>query len=106
MSDSNSSIVEGLAGEFAERLRRGETPSIAEYAAVHPELADEIRELFPSVQMIEQLASRREQQRVSRKVSKASCSDPEQLGDYRILRRVGQGGMWIVYEAVHQTLDR
>jgi len=49
MSDSDSSIVETLADEFAERLRRGESPSISEYADAHPECADEIHELFPSV---------------------------------------------------------
>ena len=106
MSDSDSSVVETLADEFAERLRRGESPSISEYADAHPECADEIRELFPSVQMIEQLASRREQQRVSKKINKTNVADPERLGDYRIIRRIGQGGMGIVYEAVHETLDR
>ncbi len=107
MSDSDSSIVETLADEFAERLRRGESPSISEYADAHPECADEIRDLFPSVQMIEQLACRREQQRMAKKAGKeTTCPDPEQLGDYRIVRRIGQGGMGIVYEAVHQSLDR
>jgi len=107
MSDSDSSIVETLADEFAERLRRGESPSISEYADAHPECADEIRELFPSVQMIEQLACRREQQRMAKKAgTETTCPDPEQLGDYRIVRRIGQGGMGIVYEAVHQSLDR
>ncbi len=107
MSDSDSSIVETLADEFAERLRRGESPSISEYADAHPECADEIRELFPSVQMIEQLACRREQQRVSRSSGGSPvAADPEQLGDYKIVRRIGQGGMGVVYEAVHQSLDR
>ena len=30
-----------------ERLRQGQRPSIEEYAAQHPDLAEEIRELFP-----------------------------------------------------------
>ena len=32
----------------------GERPSIEEYAARHPELADEIRELLPALVMVEQ----------------------------------------------------
>lgn len=31
---------------------------------------------------------------------------PERLGDFRILREVGKGGMGIVYEAVQESLDR
>ncbi len=107
MSDPNDDTLEALADEFAERLRRGESPTIAQYADSHPELADEIRELFPSIQMMEQLASRREQQRLASKLHPQTYSpDIERLGDYRIVRRIGQGGMGIVYEAVHESLNR
>ena len=39
---------------FLERYRAGERPSITEYAARYPELADQIRELLPALVMIEQ----------------------------------------------------
>ncbi|HUR55956.1 MAG TPA: protein kinase, partial [Gemmataceae bacterium] len=32
--------------------------------------------------------------------------DPRSLGPYRIVRRVGVGGMGVVYEAVHTGLDK
>jgi hypothetical protein len=35
-----------LAEEFAERYRRGERPSLEEYIARLPEMADEIREML------------------------------------------------------------
>src|SRR5262249_58976375 len=38
--------VELLAEEFLERKRRGEQPTLREYLERHPELADEIRDLF------------------------------------------------------------
>ena len=37
-----------LVNEFTQRLEAGEKPSIEEYCQQHPELADEIRELFPN----------------------------------------------------------
>jgi hypothetical protein len=40
--------VEVLAEEFVERHRRGERPSLTEYADKYPDLADDIRELFPA----------------------------------------------------------
>jgi serine/threonine-protein kinase len=31
---------------------------------------------------------------------------PETIGGYRVLKRLGEGGMGVVYQAVHATLDR
>ena len=49
MSDSSAerNPVEVLAEEFLARDRRGERPSLSEYVARYPELADAIHELFP-----------------------------------------------------------
>ena len=50
-SDSSERVVllNRLADEFAERYRRGERPAVQEYVNRHPELADDIGELFPSL---------------------------------------------------------
>jgi hypothetical protein len=42
-----------LAEEFAERYRRGERPSLQEFVDRLPEMADEIREMFPAVIEVE-----------------------------------------------------
>ena len=59
MSDSNSGRdpVEELAEEFAARYRRGEHPSVSEYTDKYPDLAEQIRELFPALVAMEQLGS-------------------------------------------------
>jgi len=102
MADSDNVIAEALVEEFTERLRRGEAPSIAEYADAHPEHAEEIREALESVAMIEQLARRRERQRSLN----SAGQPPEQLGDFRIVREIGRGGMGVVYEAEQVSLGR
>jgi serine/threonine protein kinase/WD40 repeat protein/tetratricopeptide (TPR) repeat protein len=97
--------VADLAGEFAERYRRGERLSISEYTDRYPALADQIRELFPTLMMIEELGSV-EEPGPSAGAAPSLGKVPEQLGDFRILREVGRGGMGVVYEAVQESLGR
>jgi serine/threonine-protein kinase len=96
-----------LAHEFAARLRRGERPMLTEYADRHPELADQIRELFPALVEMEHFGS---------DVGPESgpffpgggreAAVPRVLGEYRVVREIGRGGMGVVYEAVQESLGR
>ncbi|HEY2155690.1 MAG TPA: serine/threonine-protein kinase, partial [Isosphaeraceae bacterium] len=88
--------LDALAEEFAERCRRGEAPSMAEYLARHPDDIDRVRRLLGAVAMMEQL----------RRGSQRARAMPDRLGEFRILRELGRGGMGVVYEAVQESLDR
>jgi hypothetical protein len=46
--------VEELAEAFLERYRRGERPALAEYTQQYPELAEQIRDLFPTLVLMEE----------------------------------------------------
>src|SRR5215470_13918620 len=78
-----------LAEAFLERHRRGERPSVEEYAAAHPELAGEIRRLFPALLVMEELRPAASDFGGSPPAGGGTA--PERLGDYRILREVGRG---------------
>jgi serine/threonine protein kinase len=97
-------LLNHLADEFAARYRRGERPSLQEYVDRHPELADDIREFFPTLVEMEQVKDDR-QAPVERPASH-TLPALDRLGDFRIIREIGRGGMGVVYEAEQVSLGR
>jgi serine/threonine protein kinase/WD40 repeat protein/tetratricopeptide (TPR) repeat protein len=105
---SRDALLERLAEEFVERHRRGERPALSEYISRHPDLADEVRDLFPALVQIEKLKPVAGDLTGAFIATSTSHAEPlpERFGEFRILRQVGQGGMGVVYEAEQESLSR
>jgi WD40 repeat protein/serine/threonine protein kinase len=95
-----------IADEFVEAFRQGQHPSVGEFARRYPEHADEIREILPTLVLMEKAKSADDTSGQSRRAGAAAVTPLSQLGDYLILREVGRGGMGIVYEAQQLSLGR
>jgi serine/threonine protein kinase len=102
---SNPEILETVVDQFTAALRAGKRPSIADYQGQYPNLKNEINELLSSVAMIEELKTCSET-RTDHRPAFSTVSQLKQIGDYKIVRELGRGGMGIVFEAIHNTLGR
>jgi serine/threonine protein kinase/tetratricopeptide (TPR) repeat protein len=101
-SDSHDyDLIDRLAEEFAKRFRDGERPSVQEYCDKYPHVAADLREMLPALAEVEEVKDEGQAA-----VAVLGADQPARLGEYRVLREVGRGGMGVVYEAVQESLGR
>lgn len=87
---------------YFQALEAGAAPSVEELLAQHPALADRLQRCLTSLQFVEGAAS---QMVLPAPLDNLAEAD-RRLGDYRLLREIGRGGMGIVYEAEQISLAR
>jgi serine/threonine protein kinase len=89
-----------LIDELTARLQAGETVDFDAVIAQHPDHADTLRRLLPALQVLADLS------RSVDEPQRPLDGETGTLGDFRLIREVGRGGMGIVYEAEQISLDR
>jgi serine/threonine protein kinase/tetratricopeptide (TPR) repeat protein len=102
VSGSQDAEVARVLDAYLADLEAGRAADPARLLAEHPAIASQLRDCLEVMHLAERVAE----------VGGAAPDDqgeahfgPE-LGDYRIVRQVGRGGMGIVYEAEQQSLRR
>lgn len=85
-------LVDLLAGYHAA-VQNGQNPDRERLVAEHPELADQLQAALAGIDFVQSTTAN-------------AVHSPRRLGDFRILREIGRGGMGAVYEAEQISLGR
>jgi WD40 repeat protein/serine/threonine protein kinase len=98
---STAERMGAAANEFFAVIARGEQPSVDEFAQRYPDIGDHIRRAFPALLLVGGCSAEGEIE--DRAVL---GNDEKTLGEFRLIREIGRGGMGIVYEAEQLSLGR
>jgi serine/threonine protein kinase len=96
-----------IVQEYLKELEAGRRPDRRALAARFPDLAEAMAPYLDALDMVHAAAPLLDQPSGSHSPSSIGESFPtEPLGDFRIIREIGRGGMGAVYEAVQLSLGR
>ncbi len=114
MRSRNGSEAEtSTDGELAQALEaylsaveRGQAVDPHRLAAEHPAIADELRSCLGILRLAGRVEGEAGAEAEVEGIEDQATSPTPALGDFRILRQVGRGGMGVVYEAEQVSLHR
>jgi serine/threonine protein kinase/Tfp pilus assembly protein PilF len=90
--------------EYLDAIKSGQIPSRDAFQARHADIAPALAECLDGLEFIQAAGTR--MQTAAAELAPASPEPGLPLGDFRILRETGRGGMGVVYEAVQLSLGR
>jgi hypothetical protein len=98
------SLVAEATDEFLDCIEGGKRPDVEEFVRRYPSIADILRQLLPALHAVKQQSG--VGSGTTPKLESAAVAELGILGDFRLVREIGRGGMGVVYEAEQISLGR
>ena len=103
-STSSETRLTAILDEYLAKLREGIVPDRQQFLAQHPDLSTDLRACLECLDFIGQAAGSDEVRLSVELIQSIPGGTP--LGDYRLIREIGRGGMGVIYEAEQLSLSR
>ncbi len=103
MENRETAIVAELLEDYLTRIEAGETIDLDTFLTDHQDVAPRVRDCLASLQLVKTVSAE-----VEPEFHDTVQDEPQihHIGEYKILRELGRGGMGVVYEAQQLSLDR
>ncbi len=92
--------VAELVELYLDSLRQGKGQDATSFADAYPDFRDELMELLPALEEVESLS------RPPTVTPVVEAHYPDSLGGFRLLEKIGSGGMGTVFRALQESLHR
>ncbi len=108
LSAAGNSLIVAAVKRYMAMIESGNAPTPDQFCLEYPDLAEELRPCLAGLVLIEQgFGKGRPSDPIAIPSMPVSYLEmPAALGDFRIVREIGRGGMGIVYEAQQLSLGR
>src|SRR6476659_8792871 len=102
--DGDDPRIVAAVQEYMSAIDRGELPDRKQFLARHVAIAEPLSKCLDGLELVHRATANLKHD--TGRIEFGFQSEQLPLGDFRVIREIGRGGMGVVYEAIQLSLGR